>query len=183
MINDCYSFASYAFEDFENIFIATTIDYKYSNKLFWVNKVEDCFWDDSEDDYWVDNRSEWRTYVVDLVENLKCPENHILFGEDKNFKYLPIEFSGCEDEIEDVNSRFEKYEKNGGFYSMYFSYKKQIYCCFVHRIVFGDLGLFLDFRPDEIIKASSEDEGVKSYLNEINRRGRIKKLKYYLEDV
>jgi hypothetical protein len=74
----------------------------------------------------------------------------------------------------------EKYEQSGGIYFMYFSYKKKVYCCFVHHIVLGDSGLFLDFQPDEIIKVCNEDVGLKSYLTEMKRRRRKKKLNYYL---
>jgi hypothetical protein len=44
----------------------------------------------------------------------------------------------------------------------------------------GDSGLFLDFQPDEIIKVCNEDVGLKSYLTEMKRRRRKKKLNYYL---
>jgi hypothetical protein len=152
---------SWNYEQFENVFIASSVSYQYHDKLFWVNEIKDCYGDEEWSENW--------TYFSESIEQI---------GSVKVGKRAFV----CQISIQEFNSQLENHEANEGEYLMYFTYKNQIYSSIIHKIRLSDSGLFLEFRPDEMCGIGEKDKGVDVYLREINRRCRLKKLKYYFGD-
>jgi len=163
---------SFNFRDFDNIFIASSKNYLYADKLFWADSIKELISEDDLDGWW--------TFFIEELECLKGSQTFPTTHFSQECRYLPKDLDS--NKFEDINLKFENHENNKGQYFMYVESKNEYYCFMFHKFRLSNSGLSIDFRPDELTQCCVKDEGIRSYLNEIKRRSRKNKLNIYLNN-